>query len=108
MKVKVLKKFKDKHTGEIRKVDDVLIVSKKRYEEILKAGNYVEECKDTPDGTPDGTPENTVEIVATDNVPEDAEIAEGVDVDADKVIIKDENGNVLDTITEDTTENTAE
>ena len=59
MKVKVLKTFRDKHTGKICKKDDVLTVSKKRYEELIKAGNYVEECKDTPDGTPDGTPENT-------------------------------------------------
>ena len=61
MEVKVLKKFRDKHTGEIRNKDDILTVSKKRYEEILKAGDYVEKCKDTPENTADGTPENTAE-----------------------------------------------
>ena len=43
MKVKVLKRFKDKHTKEIHKVGDVLDVTKKRYEEILTKGKLVEE-----------------------------------------------------------------
>lgn len=34
MEVKVLEKFRDKHTGEIHKVDDVLKVTKKRLAEI--------------------------------------------------------------------------
>lgn len=43
MKVKVLKKFIDKHSGEIHEEGKFLTVSKERFEEILKAGNFVEE-----------------------------------------------------------------
>lgn len=92
MKVKVIKNFKDKHTGEFHKTGKVMNISKKRYEEILTVGKLVEEYKET------------VDVVATDNVPDDAEVAEGVDVDADEVVIKDENGNVLDTIADETAE----
>lgn len=45
MKAKVLKKFRDKHTGEIHNPGDVIKISKKRYEEIMTVGNYVEEVK---------------------------------------------------------------
>lgn len=52
MKVKVLKRFEDIHTGEIHEAGQVLTVSKKRFEEILKngteknAGILVEEIKE--------------------------------------------------------------
>lgn len=47
MKVKVLKKFKDKHNGKVYKVDDVITVSKERYAEILKTDDkLVEEFKE--------------------------------------------------------------
>ena len=46
MKAKVLRKFKDKVTGETRNPGDVLTVSKKRFEEILKVGPLVEEIKE--------------------------------------------------------------
>ena len=46
MKVKVIKRFKDKTTGKVRKVDDVFTVSKERFAEIIKAGPYVEEYKE--------------------------------------------------------------
>lgn len=36
MKVEVLKKFKDKETGKIRKVEEVFECSEKRYAEIVK------------------------------------------------------------------------
>ena len=42
MKVKVIAKFKDKHTGEIHQKDDVLNITKKRFNEILEVGNFVE------------------------------------------------------------------
>ena len=45
MKVKVLKKFKDRHTNEIHEVNKVLTISKERYEEILAVGEFVEEIK---------------------------------------------------------------
>ena len=35
MKVKVLKKFIDKHTREVHKVNTILNISKERYEEII-------------------------------------------------------------------------
>lgn len=43
MKAKVLIKFKDKTTGEVRNVGDEFICNKKRFEEILAAGEYVEQ-----------------------------------------------------------------
>ncbi len=46
MKAKVLVKFKDKKSGKIHKVGDIINVSKARFEEILTVGNLVEEYKD--------------------------------------------------------------
>lgn len=42
MKARVLKQFKDKHTGEIYKAGDVITVTKKRFSEILKTAPLVE------------------------------------------------------------------
>lgn len=46
MKVKVLKTFIDKNTKALNNVGDVLNVTKARYEELRKAGNYVVEVKE--------------------------------------------------------------
>ena len=46
MKVKVLKRFKDKHTDEIHEKGKVMDVTKTRYKEILKVGVFVEEVKE--------------------------------------------------------------
>lgn len=47
MKVKVLKNFRDKYDKTIRyKKDDVIEITKKRYNEILKVGNLVQEIKE--------------------------------------------------------------
>ena len=46
MKVKVLKRFKDKHTGKMHEVDEVLTVTKKRFAEILETAPLVEEIKE--------------------------------------------------------------
>lgn len=55
MKVRVVEKFKDKHTKKIHKVNDVLEVSQERYEEILKKGKLVELVGETEEteGIPD-------------------------------------------------------
>ena len=45
MKVKVLKNFKDKHTGKVHKKDEVFICNKERFKEILSVGKLVEEVK---------------------------------------------------------------
>ena len=45
MKAKVVKSFRDKHTGEIYKVGKTLNISKERFEEILTVGPLVEEVK---------------------------------------------------------------
>lgn len=42
MKVKVIERFRDKYTGKMHEVDDVMTVSKDRYEEILTKGALVE------------------------------------------------------------------
>lgn len=46
MKVKVLKPFRDKVTGELRKVDDIFTCTKKRFNEILSVDLLVEEIKE--------------------------------------------------------------
>lgn len=43
MKVRVLERFKDLKENVMREVGDEFIVSKSRYEEILTAGDLVEE-----------------------------------------------------------------
>lgn len=51
MKVRVLIKFNDLKENIIRKIGDEFIVSESRYEEIKKAGRFVEEVeekKETP------------------------------------------------------------
>lgn len=45
MKVKVLTKFRDRHTSEIHKVDKVMDISEERYAEILEVGNFVEKVE---------------------------------------------------------------
>lgn len=47
MRVKVLKSFRDKYSGVIRKKDEVITVSKDRCAEILTKGQLVEEVKAT-------------------------------------------------------------
>lgn len=46
MKVKVLKTFRDKHTGDIYKPGAVITITKKRYNEILETAPLVEEVKE--------------------------------------------------------------
>lgn len=53
MQVRVLKRFKDKKTGEIHKVNDVIKVSKQRFEEILTKGKLVEKVEESAEGTAD-------------------------------------------------------
>ena len=43
MKVKVLKTFKDKYTGNIYKADEVIEITKTRFDEILAVDVLVEE-----------------------------------------------------------------
>lgn len=43
MKVIVVKKFIDKHSGEVHMAGDVLNITKKRYAEILSVDKLVEE-----------------------------------------------------------------
>lgn len=45
MKAKVLKRFKDKHTGELHQKGTTITVSKERLEEILTVGPFVEAVK---------------------------------------------------------------
>lgn len=45
MKAKVIVKFKDKETGKVRKVNEIFDCTKKRFEEILTVGKFVEEYK---------------------------------------------------------------
>ena len=46
MKAKVLRQFKDKYSGKIHKANDVITISKERYEEILRVGKLVEKIEE--------------------------------------------------------------
>lgn len=45
MKAKVLRRFKDKYSGKIYKVDEVITISKERFEEILTVAPLVEKVE---------------------------------------------------------------
>jgi hypothetical protein len=45
VKVKVLKTFKDKHSGEIHEEGKVFVISKERFYEILKVAPLIEEVE---------------------------------------------------------------
>lgn len=45
MKAKVLKRFKDKHTGKLHQKGTTITISKERFEEILTVGPFVEAVK---------------------------------------------------------------
>lgn len=46
MKVRVLARFRDKHTGKVCNKGDELNITESRLSEILKAGKYVERVQD--------------------------------------------------------------
>jgi hypothetical protein len=46
MKVRVLVKFNDLKENVVREIGDEFIVSKSRYDEILTAGDLIEEVKE--------------------------------------------------------------
>lgn len=51
VKVKVLKKFRDKKTKKTHKAGEELEITKERMEEILSKGEFVEEVKENESGT---------------------------------------------------------
>jgi len=51
MKVKVIKNFRDKHKKTSHAAGEEIEISKERYDEILKAGNYVEKVGNSPKAT---------------------------------------------------------
>lgn len=52
MKVKVIKKFIDKHTGKVHKKDEILAIDKKRYEEIISVDEGLVEVVVAENTTP--------------------------------------------------------
>ena len=64
MKVRVLRRFKDRHNGKRYKVGDEVIISKARFEEILSVGPFVEAIKE-----PDKEPEQADSIEESDEKP---------------------------------------
>lgn len=61
MKVKVVKRFKDKKNGKIHKVNDIITISKERYEEILTVGKFVVPAEEAVEA------ENAEEAVEAEN-----------------------------------------
>lgn len=45
MKAKVLRRFRDKYSGKIYKVDEIITISKERFEEILAVAPLVEKVE---------------------------------------------------------------
>ena len=68
MNVKVLKKFKDKHTGEVYKKGDWLTITEERFKEILQVGQFVYKVPERF--------KNGAEAPVTDSAINPAEIAE--------------------------------
>jgi len=60
MKVRVLRKFKDKHTGKMHMAGETITVTKERFEEILTVDKLVEEV--TEEATEDVTEEATEDV----------------------------------------------
>ena len=48
MKVKVTRRFRDRHTGTLYHKGDVLEVTEERYNEIARAGNFVYRLTESP------------------------------------------------------------
>ena len=46
MRAKVLKSFRDKYNQKVYKVGEILNISKKRYEEILKVDKLIEKVEE--------------------------------------------------------------
>lgn len=46
MRAKVLKSFRDKYNHKVYKVGEILNISKKRYEEILKVDKLIEKVEE--------------------------------------------------------------
>ena len=42
MKVKVIEEFRDRHTGELRRIGDILDITSEREKEILSVGRFIE------------------------------------------------------------------
>lgn len=64
MKVEVIKKFKDKHTGEIHKKGKILELTPERVGEILEVGKFVEPIKEEAPAEPEETSEEPEEAPA--------------------------------------------
>jgi hypothetical protein len=64
MKVKVLKKFIDKHSGEIHKEGKILTVSKERFEEILSVDKLIEEIAENDTVEPSTVKKKTTKKAA--------------------------------------------
>lgn len=54
MKVKVTHRFRDKHTNVLYQRGQVLVISEERYDEIMKAGNFVQKIAQEGAETPEG------------------------------------------------------
>lgn len=74
MKLKVLKKFHDKETGELRKVGEIIEVSDKRATEILKSPLRVADVEEVGEPDNKGEGENPSE---PPEVPENPPAGEG-------------------------------
>lgn len=65
MRVKVLTKFKDKHTGVVYKKGDCLTMTEERYKEILQVGQFVykisEPCRSDAEALEDDATTNPKE-----------------------------------------------
>ena len=69
MNARVLKKFRDKHTGTVYKAGEIISISEERFEEILTVGKLVEVAAEADDeNADDADQEESVEAVAEEVV----------------------------------------
>lgn len=65
MKVRVLKRFRDKHTGEIHEANKEMTISKERYEEILTVGKLVKLVEEIKEESKAAEPKKTTKKATT-------------------------------------------
>ncbi len=97
MNARVLKKFRDKHTGTVYKAGEIISISEERFEEILTVGKLVEVAAEADDeNADDADQEESVEAVAEEVVEAVAE--EVVEAVAEEVV---EEKTASSAVTED-------
>ena len=88
MKVKVIRKFRDKYTGKSHRRGEVLEISQARYQEISKVGDFVQPIAEEAQNDASAAPEPDTVNVSSDET-ETAETPADASSDATEVVPTD-------------------